>query len=232
VTKNVVEGPPSARAYRSPLRERQAAQTREAILLAFADEILDQGIHGLSINASAARAQIAERTVYRYFANIEALVEGLTGYVGERLAEELGERPLLSTDAASTTDEIVAHLPRLYTALDRIGAPAGAVAAITLARGSSVDRRRRRDRLRERLAAEMTHLPDDEANALFETLYTLAGSVSWFMLTREAGVPAEQAGQAAARVMRAVLADLRAERARAQADDDGGSGTSSTGGRA
>jgi hypothetical protein len=44
-------------------------------------------------------------------------------------------------------------------------------------------------------------------------MYMLAGSVSWFLVTGNGTVTGEQAGRAAARIMRAVLDDLRRERA-------------------
>jgi hypothetical protein len=58
----------------------------------------------------------------------------------------------------------------------------------------------------------MAHLPDESARALLETMYMLAGSVSWFLITQNGAITGEQAGLAAARIMHAVLADLRRER--------------------
>jgi AcrR family transcriptional regulator len=202
----------SSRPYRSPLRERQVAQTREAILHAVAEEILEHGIHGLAMSAVAARADIAERTVYRYFANIDALLEGLSQYVGEQLTPRLGDGPRLKEGINPSPEELINHLPRLYRALDEIGTPARAVAAITLIRGSDAGRRRRQELLGRYLADEMAHLPDEEARALLETMYMLAGSVSWFLVTTNTAITGEQAGRAAARMMHAVLADLRRER--------------------
>lgn len=133
-----------------------------------AEEILERGIHGLSISAVAARAEVAERTVYRYFESTETLLDALIQSVGARLGALLGDQARLRPDRSSSLDELVAHLPALYVALDEIGAPARAVAAVTLARGSDPGRQQRRDLL-------------------------------------------ATAGQAAARAIRAILADLRAE---------------------
>lgn len=209
--KDLPEPAPPTRAYRSSLRERQVAQTREAILTAVAQEILDRGIHNVSMAGVAGRADVAERTVYRYFASTEALLDGLTAMVGARLAELLGDRPRLRTDRAESLDDLVDSLPDLYVALDAIGAAARAVAVVTLARGSDHDRQSRHDVLWTAFAPVLAHLPDAEAHAIFETLYLLGGSVSWHLLTRSRELTGEQAGRAAARAVRAVIADLRIE---------------------
>lgn len=200
------------RPYNSPLRERQTAQTREAILHALADEILDHGIHGLSVADVAARAAVAERTVYRHFANVEAMLEALSAMVTSKLDGLLKGQPRLHKDRNDPLDNMIDALPRLYAALDQIGAPARALAAVTLARGADRGRRERQDLLREALATDMAHLDPGEARAIVETLHMLGGSVSWFFLTRSGELTGEQAGQAAARIARAVVADLRAEK--------------------
>jgi AcrR family transcriptional regulator len=207
----VSDKPATARSYRSPLRERQAAQTRETILQALADEIVESGMHALSVAAVASRAEVAERTIYRHFPNVEALLEGLTAWVSAQLAEYMGERPRLEPGRRESADDLAAHLPDLYAALDRIGAPARAMAIVTLARGSDTGRQRRRDTLEEILAPELAHLDPDDARAIFETLHLLGGLISWFLLTRSGELDGARAGRAAARSIQAILSALRAE---------------------
>src|SRR6185437_11068522 len=114
----------------------------------------------------------------------------------------LGDQARLRPDRSSSLDELVAHLPALYVALDEIGAPARAVAAVTLARGSDPGRQRRRDLLATALAPELAHLDPASAHAMVETLYLLGGSVSWYLLTRGGELDGLQAGRAAARAIR------------------------------
>jgi AcrR family transcriptional regulator len=219
VPRDVADAAPAPRAYRSPLRERQVAQTRETILNAVAQEILEGGIHTLSMSNVAARADVAERTAYRYFPGTEALLDALTEMVGAQLTELLGDRPRLRHDREESLDSLVEHLPELYIALDHIGDPARAVAVVTLARGSDPGRQRRRDVLSAAFAPELAHLPPEHARALFETVYLLGGSVSWHLLTRSGELTGEQAGRAASRVVQAILSDLRTEaRLTGQAD--------------
>jgi AcrR family transcriptional regulator len=78
------------RAYDSPVRRQQAADTRERILAA-ASEL----VHGftrwdwreLTVRAVATRAGVNERTVYRHFSNERELHEA----VMRRLQEEAGD---------------------------------------------------------------------------------------------------------------------------------------------
>jgi AcrR family transcriptional regulator len=64
------------RQYHSPLREGQAATTREAILRAF-EELLLEGNEDVSMQAVATRAGVSVRTLYRHFENRDALALAL-----------------------------------------------------------------------------------------------------------------------------------------------------------
>jgi AcrR family transcriptional regulator len=80
---------PARRRYDSPVRRRQAAETRERILTAGAELL-----HGfptwnwtaLTVRAAAERAGVTERTVYRYFATERDLRDAVL----ERFEEESG----------------------------------------------------------------------------------------------------------------------------------------------
>lgn len=78
------------------LSERLAEQTRQWIIAAAADLLEEQGPASLTNAALAARAGIAERTVYRHFATRDALLGELAAEVTRRLATP----PVPSTPAA------------------------------------------------------------------------------------------------------------------------------------
>ena len=65
------------RNYRSPLREKQASETRAAIVAALAEQVLDHGMVDFSIPRLAERAGVSVRTVYRYFPNREDLLNAV-----------------------------------------------------------------------------------------------------------------------------------------------------------
>jgi AcrR family transcriptional regulator len=69
----------SGRAYRSPLREEQAKETRERILDA-ALQVLARGLADLSIPAIAREAGVSIPTVYRNFRTKRKLLEAIYPY--------------------------------------------------------------------------------------------------------------------------------------------------------
>src|SRR3954449_2901973 len=77
----------STRPYISPLRERQTSQTRAAILEALGAELGAGGIEDFSVARLARRAGVSERTVYRHFPTREALLDGLSEWYNERVAD-------------------------------------------------------------------------------------------------------------------------------------------------
>jgi AcrR family transcriptional regulator len=65
------------RRYVSPRRQAQAAATRDAILEAFVEQLLEPGRHTLSPSDAARRAGVSLRTVHAYFPNYESQIVAL-----------------------------------------------------------------------------------------------------------------------------------------------------------
>ena len=63
------------KSYDSPLRRRQQAATRDAILEATGLLVEAEGLDALSYAAIAAKAGVQERTVYRHFPTKGELLE-------------------------------------------------------------------------------------------------------------------------------------------------------------
>ncbi len=77
------------RRYESPVRQQRAAETRQRILVAGAELLHGEPVwnwRALTVRAVAARANVNERTVYRYFANEHELRDAVMG----RMEEEAG----------------------------------------------------------------------------------------------------------------------------------------------
>lgn len=70
--------------YDSPLRRRQQAATRDAILEATALLVEEQGLDALSFAAIAERAGVQERTVYRHFSTRQDLLAAFWGWVNDQ----------------------------------------------------------------------------------------------------------------------------------------------------
>lgn len=84
------------------------AETREAILDALAQIVVEKGGLDFSIQQVADRAHVTHRTVYNHFPTREALREGLADHVEARLAENHSP-----PDAGDITSE---RLPQIATA--------------------------------------------------------------------------------------------------------------------
>jgi AcrR family transcriptional regulator len=79
----------SPRAYVSPLRQQQAVETRERIVVAGCELLQSSSVrdwHALTVRGVAQRAGVNERTVYRYFSN----ERGLRDSVMHRLEQQAG----------------------------------------------------------------------------------------------------------------------------------------------
>lgn len=74
----------ASKPYDSPLRRRQQAATRDAILEGVALLVEEGGLEAVSFAAVAARAGVQERTVYRHFASRTALLEAFWIWINEQ----------------------------------------------------------------------------------------------------------------------------------------------------
>jgi AcrR family transcriptional regulator len=109
----VTTTPPAAtrRRYDSTLRRQRAAETRERIILSGAELVRTSSIRdwrAVTIRAVAERAGVNQRTVYRHFANEQAL----RAAVMHRLEREVGVdlAALRLEDVADATARIFRHV--------------------------------------------------------------------------------------------------------------------------
>jgi AcrR family transcriptional regulator len=99
------------RPYNSPVRQAQAAQTRERIVAAGAEiahSLRSWDWREVTVRAVAERAGVNERTVYRHFATERELRDAILG----RLEEEAGISVdgLELSDFAQITSRVIAYL--------------------------------------------------------------------------------------------------------------------------
>src|SRR2546423_264057 len=95
------------RVYESPLREEQAAATRERILRALRDLIVEEHPANVTMADVAKRAKVSERTVYRHYPTREELFHALFTWAvtaGEDLS------PIRATDPAG----LIAMAQRMF----------------------------------------------------------------------------------------------------------------------
>jgi len=189
------------RTYTSPLRQRQADQTRVLILQALTEQLAEDGLNEFNIPRVARRAGVSVRTVYRYFPTREALLDALQIWIDERI---------LDTPCPKTSDELIflpvaqfrqfdIHVPLV---LAQIASPAGLEVQ---ARG----RRKRLEAYRSALKEVTGHLSEEETRAALAVVSRLFRSTTWKDFRKEFGMTGEESGRAVSWALRTLIEDLR-----------------------
>jgi hypothetical protein len=86
-TESLLPMSSASRAYSSPVRDRQTAATRSVILKALGAELAAGSDEDLSAARLAERTGVPERTVYRHRQTREGLIDGLSEWYNERVAD-------------------------------------------------------------------------------------------------------------------------------------------------
>lgn len=198
----------SSRSYSSPVREQQKAETRDRILDALVEVVLQEGVHAFSVQNVAARAGVSHRTVYRHFDTREALLDGL----GDRLVAEMADRVPL--DAVLTPETVQRSFLAFEDAADAVRAGVLVSLALEL---ETAGRSARTERLRAAFVSRFPSLDPEEVGLTFTVVRELlASSRSWFLL-RRAGLDVDRGAAEVARILTLVLRDLERRDAEAGA---------------
>lgn len=192
------------RAYHSLLRERQVRDTRNAILEAASEVIVRNGVADFSLRDVAGQAEVSERTVYNYFSNRQALLDGLAEYVDDRLRElEVQEDP-------RHVEDFTEFIIGIFRAFDEIGTPSRAMARLASAQGtSSAAARERTELFRERFADVLDPLADDVADRCFAMIRTIVSSRTWFELRDQFELDPGEVAETIGWALETLLDDLR-----------------------
>lgn len=192
------------------------AETRDAILGALAEVVVEEGVGELSVQQVADRAGVSHRTVYRHFSDRQGLLDALADRVQQRLEEELGEAEL------EAVEDHLGAVERYFGRFDDLGASVEAMVRISFSEDiRSARHRDRTGRFREVFEPELSGLDDPEA--VFAVVRHLMSSPTWWVLHREFGLDGARAGRAVVTVLRALLAHAETENS---SGDSGGPSTS------
>src|SRR5829696_9175102 len=179
----------TTRTYDSPLRAEQMERTRERILEAAAEQLLEEGLEELSLPRAAQRARVSVPTIYRHFSTKEALMQELTDWVDRKL--KLSEVP-------ESIDEFTEYMPRFFAYLDENEPLVRARLLSRVHRQIHQDTRHRRDKLVEKAMEDVTARLDPlDARRAWEVV-----RVNW-------NLTGEQAGEAVAWAIRILVDELR-----------------------
>lgn len=183
------------------LRDEHAEATRMRILSAVA-ELIEEGHAGeLTVPMVAAKSGVSLRTVYRYYATREDLLEAAGRWIGDELFRhpypaDLDEAAELFRTGCADFDE----RPELVRAL--------ALSQL----GRRVRGYRREERLRairRALHDEVGALPGDELRRAEAVLAYLHNMLAYTTLREENGLSGEEIGEAMGWAIRTLVADLR-----------------------
>jgi AcrR family transcriptional regulator len=191
-----------ARAYDSSLRRENAQRTRTRILDAAAAVIGEEG--DFVVAQVAERAGVSVRTFYHHFPDREAMLDAL----GEWLSTQLGyPRPVWPADLASFADETVTMSKRLSANAEKIrvffSTPVGQAARRQA-------RARRLEHLRHLAETELSDVDPQTARWLVVVIHELASSRTWLAMHEDAGFGQQEAAEAVAWAIKALLKSVKA----------------------
>jgi AcrR family transcriptional regulator len=183
------------------LRDRLKEETRGIIVEAFAACLSEMDVDKVTFADVAARAGVGERTVYRHFPTRDELMRALYAWLSRRTNPD-GAFP--RTEADLTT-----RLREFFTAFDA-HAPAMRAAVIT-PQGYEMRQAMsgpRNAAFREAVADAAPELSDSDLLLAAAAIQHMHSAPAWLAF-RDWGLSGEQAAQASAWAIRAMLADLK-----------------------
>jgi AcrR family transcriptional regulator len=176
------------RQYSSPLRDEQAARTREQILDALTELLADHRADEITTRMIAEGARVSQPTVYRHFPDRTALMEGLAARV-EDLAEGSAIVPM-------TIDEWISRAVAAFVIADENAVVATAEVILNSdPRRYSEPTRQRSIALVQSLADALPEL-DDRDQARVGAMFRVLGSAqTWLRMREEFGLTGAESGE-------------------------------------
>jgi AcrR family transcriptional regulator len=193
------------------IRDRQRAVTRDAIRDAAIGVASETGFQAMTMDKVAERAGVSPSTVYRYFADRDALLAAIVAW----------NREQFRIPTPTTVDEIADIQELVMVAFEANRSLNRAIVVSRVGEASAWSGRQERLAYWRQLLGEVTDHLDPEDAVLGSSVITyLTGGLAWLTLTDESGLDGAQAGRAAAWAIRTLIADLRARNEQARRSSD------------
>jgi AcrR family transcriptional regulator len=193
----LAEATPTRRRYRSPLRARRAAETRDALLTAAHRLFITNGWVGTGMRDVAAEAGVATETLYAYFSSKRGLLQAVMdiAVVGDDRPVAVAERPEFASIGRGHHADRTAAAARLLTAI--YGRTAAFAKVIREAAASDAEiaevLRATRERQRRDVAAAAALIMGRAATAAErDGLWALTSPEIYLLLVEESGWTPEQ----------------------------------------
>jgi AcrR family transcriptional regulator len=191
------------RQYSSPLREQQASRTRDLILDALTELLAEHRADEVSTRQIAERAGVSQPTVYRYFPDRTALVEGLA----DRIAQHEGAGTF--TPPATVDEWVTWAVPAFLVADEHaVEATAEAVLNADPRRYSRASRERSRE-LHEAVERWLPELDPRDQTRIAALFRVLASSHTWLRMREEFGLTGAESGEIVAWAIRILTDAIR-----------------------
>jgi len=191
------------RSYTSPLRDAQARQTREAILDALTELLSEQPADQISTREIAARAGVSQPTVYRYFPDRQALLDGLSDRVDALGGADRAYPP--------TLDDLVAYTNYLFDAPDSLAPLATAEAVLNAdPRRFSQSSRERTAYLQRLVAEEFPEYGERDHVRITALLRNLVTIQTWLHMREEFGLAGTESGPVVTWALETLIREIRA----------------------
>lgn len=185
------------RSYHSQLRQKQAEDTKELILSALAEQLASEGLQDFSIADAAKFAGVSPRTIYRYFPNREALLDGVAEWVDQKFPNLPHPR---------TLPEILQLVRQGFPEYDRQAKLVRALLVTKIGKSVRSHLFTRHWEMREALMPlkqQTTNEADGEA--ICALIQYLAMAETWNYLHDECGIGGEQSGKIVAWVIQLIV---------------------------
>jgi len=191
--------------YDSPLRDEQAAATRERILSTLSDLLVTENPALVSIPMVAKKAGVAVRTVYRHFPTKEELFNAMF----ERATDLEGGAPP-GSESVNSIDDAAAIVRTMFERVGRNLPLHNAVRYLPEDRALRKARFPRRQRLVERALADSTEgMPPERARKVAAVVHLLTSSDALLFMNELWGLTPEEAADACSWAIRAVAEKAR-----------------------
>lgn len=183
------------------MRAEHAAHTRQRLLQAAIDVIVDGGADELSLREVARAAGVSAPTAYRHFATKEALLDATIAFIDQRMR--------IPTEI-HTIEDFAAALPAIHQSFAdnqrfmRAYVRAQAASDLRLA-----GRKNRAQRVGGAVRRSLPKLSEADQRALAPVLQVFSSSAVWELWSELWGLEGERAGRVAAWAVHALHDELR-----------------------
>lgn len=189
------------------LRSRQTDLTKQVILEALADLVVEEGVHAFSVRDVAKRAGVSQRTVYNHFPNRRLLLDGLA----EVIDQAFRDQDLREPESLEDLDDSIAAAFEALGEMDRM-----VQAYVMLTIGARIQarvREERSSRVEEILRRDLGgHVEPAAVPAVAGVIRLLFSSTAWYLLVHHHRVDADVGGRTVQWALDLIVEELLAGR--------------------